>query len=331
MGRSVLFLVLAVLLGRVAPCPAQAPASVPQLPCARDERATGNGKNGGEETEGQDKKANGAKEPKHIRDNAFLVEEAANQEPGVVQHIFNWVNVWDRAPRERTRDLAFAYTMELPLGSQTHQFSFTTLFVSNFSRPNDGPAEQQGGVGDTILNYRYQLLADDNFLWCAPRFGLILPTGDERFGLGRGQLGYLFNLPISRYTDLFDFHFNAGFIFIPNVAAFLNDGSRSPRQDPHVFNLGVSAFWKPKTNLHFFVEALWLESQDIDNLGFRDHLTQVFINPGVRWAVYQGEEVEWVLGVSVPVGVTRDAPDIGVFAYMSIEHDFRKSKKKDKD
>src|SRR5687767_12637411 len=34
-----------------------------------------------------------AKEPpKHIRDNAFLVEEAFNQEKGDAQHIFNWIN-----------------------------------------------------------------------------------------------------------------------------------------------------------------------------------------------------------------------------------------------
>jgi hypothetical protein len=33
-----------------------------------------------------------------------------------------------------------------------------------------------------------------------------------------------------------------------------------------------------------------------------------------------------VLAVSVPIGLTRDTPDIGVIAYMSIEHPFRKLK-----
>src|SRR5262245_35729829 len=69
-------------------------------------------------------------EKKHIRDNAFLVEEAYNQEKGVVQHIFNWVNLWDRTNESRTRDFLATYTMELPLGSQTHQFSFTTQCVT---------------------------------------------------------------------------------------------------------------------------------------------------------------------------------------------------------
>lgn len=289
------------------------------------------------------------KEPEHIRDNAFLVEEAFNQDPGVVQHIFNWINFWDRTSEGRTRDFVFAYTMELPLGSQTHQFSFTTQFLTAFAKPNDGPAVQQGDIGDTFLNYRYQLLADDDFLWCAPRFSLILPTGDERFGLGTGQLGYQFNLPVSRYGDLFDFHFNAGLTYVPNVSAFLTvaedapgrelpadiepspgstnqptGGGRSPRHDLHGYNLGASVFWKPRTNLNFFVEALALWNEEIDDVGLRDRVTQVFVNPGVRYAICQFEEVEWVIGVSVPVGLTPDTPDIGVFAYMSVEHAFRK-------
>lgn len=55
--------------------------------------------------------------------------------------------------------------------------------------------------------------------------------------------------------------------------------------------------------------------------------TQVYVNPGVRYAVCQFEEVEWVIGVSAPVGLTRDTPDIGIFAYMLIEHSFRKIRK----
>ncbi len=262
--------------------------------------------------------------PAHIRDNAFLVEEAFNQETGVVQHIFNWVHAWDRTTLSRTRDFAFAYTMEVPLGSQDHQFSFTTQFLSGFEKARGDPGANQGGVGDTFLNYRYQLLADDDFLWCAPRASLIVPTGDERFDLGTGRLGYQFNLPISRYGDQFDFHFNAGFTYVPNVSVPLN-GAKSMPQDLRGYNLGGSVFWKPETNLHFFVEVLGLHNEAIDELGVRAPTTQIFLNPGVRYAICQFEDVEWVVGVSVPIGLTRDTPDIGVFAYMSIEHAMRKA------
>lgn len=262
--------------------------------------------------------------PSHIRDNAFLVEEAFNQEPGDVQHIFNWVNAWDRSPEGHTRDFTFAFTMELPLGSQTHQFSFTTQFDDGIELPDNATPVQQGGVGDTFLNYRYQLLANDEFLWCAPRFSLIVPTGDERFGLGNGEVGYQFNLPVSRYGDRFDFHFNAGYTITPDVDAQLPTAFPLIEHDLHGANLGGSFFWKPKVNLHFFLESLALWNDEIDDVGSRIDVNQVFLNPGVRYAVCQFDEVEWVIGVSVPVGLTPDTPDVGMFVYMSVEHAFRK-------
>ena len=258
--------------------------------------------------------------PEHIRDNGFLVEEAVNQEAGVVQHIFNWIHLWGSSPAGRTRDFAFSYTMELPLGSQKHQFSFTTQFLTTFESPDS----QRGDVGDTFLNYRYQLLANDAFLWCAPRATLILPTGDKRLGLGTGELGYQFNLPISKYGEQFDGHFNAGATYIPGVSMPLAAGFVSPEFDLRGVNLGASVYWKPRTFLHFFVETLALWNEKIDEFGFRDHTTLLFVNPGVRWAIRQFDDVEWVVGVSAPIGLTRDTPDIGVFAYMSIEYAFRK-------
>lgn len=279
-----------------------------------------NGKN----AEDDSKESQRPRQPQHTRDNAFLVEEAYNQEPGVVQHIFNIINQWDRVPGVRTRDFLASYTMELPLGSQTHQFSFTAQLLSSFEKTDAGAVAQPGGIGDTFLNYRYQLLADDDFLWCAPRWTLIVPTGDERLGLGTGQVGYQFNLPISRYGEYFDCHFNIGATLIPRVSAVLDDGTRSPRHDLRAYNLGYSVFWKPRTDLHLFVEALALWNEEIHEEGFRHNITQVFLNPGFRWVIAQFEDVEWVLGASVPVGLTRDSPDIGLFLYMSVEHTFRK-------
>jgi hypothetical protein len=268
--------------------------------------------------------AGGEDEPEHIRDNAFLVEEAFNQEAGEVQHISNWIILWDRFAGGHSRDFANTYTMEIPLGSQKHQFSFTTQFLTAFEHLNNSAATQDADVGDTFLNYRLQLLASDEFLWCAPRASLIVPTADRRFGRGTGQAGYQFNLPISKYGDKFDFHFNSGFTIFPNVVATLPSGIHSPRYDLRGYNIGASVFYKPRVDLHFFVEALYLSNEEIDEFGARGDSSQMFINPGLRYAVCQFEQVEWVLGVSVPVGLTANSPDVGVFAYMSIEHIFRK-------
>src|SRR5206468_7864303 len=58
-----------------------------------------------------------------IEDNSFLIEEAYNQEPGVVQHIFQ--AVYSNDPRQR--GWAFAFTQEWPIYGQDHQFSYTIL------------------------------------------------------------------------------------------------------------------------------------------------------------------------------------------------------------
>jgi hypothetical protein len=47
------------------------------------------------------------------------------------------------------------------------------------------------------------------------------------------------------------------------------------------------------------------------------------LDPGVRAALYTGDEIQWVGGLGVPIGLSEDAPDIGVFIYMSVEHNFR--------
>src|SRR6266581_556449 len=60
-----------------------------------------------------------------IMDNSFLIEEAYNQEPGIVQHIFNTVYSIDdlSQPRQRRTDLSF--TQDWPAYGQAHQFSYT--------------------------------------------------------------------------------------------------------------------------------------------------------------------------------------------------------------
>jgi hypothetical protein len=75
-----------------------------------------------------------------IQDNSFLIEEAYNQERGVVQHIFTF-------SRTHSGTWAGTFNEEWPLGSVRHQFSYTPIFVRN-----DGVRSN-----DFALNYRLQL------------------------------------------------------------------------------------------------------------------------------------------------------------------------------
>jgi hypothetical protein len=284
------------------------------------EKANGKNGNGNEKAE---------EPPEHLSDNSFLVEEAYNQEPGVVQHIFNWVHYWDKANGTKTRVFLFAYTMELPICTQTHQFSFVLPFQHFYERFGTLPADEEGGVGDIFLNYRLQMLTEEPCSWLptvTSRFSVLLPTGDEDRGLGLGKLGYQFNQLISKEVEPFAFHFNAGVTYAPGISVLLEEGVLSPERDLLSYNLGGSVIYLVNYDFNLMLELVAFWNEGLDDLGNSERTTEVILNPGMRYAVFTGEEVQWVLGISAPIGLTKDAPDIGVFAYMSVEHDFLKTK-----
>jgi hypothetical protein len=141
-----------------------------------------------------------------IEDNSFLIEEAYNQEPGVVQHIFTAHYNND----SRRRGWEFSFTQEWPIVSQNHQFSYT---IPSYHLVENG--DRQNGVGDVLLSYRYQLLEEDgNKFAFAPRFSLILPSGSRKRGTGDGVVGYEWQLPFStKVTGQFALHANLGLIY----------------------------------------------------------------------------------------------------------------------
>lgn len=57
-----------------------------------------------------------------IEDNSFLIEEAINQEAGVIQHIFTTAYA--------DGDIVYSYTQELPLRNDRHQLSFGLSYAS---------------------------------------------------------------------------------------------------------------------------------------------------------------------------------------------------------
>src|SRR4029077_20718933 len=123
---------------------------------------------------------------KGIQDNSFFIEEAYNQEPGVVQHILNVPINFINGSREITP----SFTQEWPVFSQTHQFSYTIPYAFT---------ENDNGMEDMRLNYRLQAFMEDKYTPAfAPRLSLVLPTGDSDKGFGAGVVGYEFNLPFSK-------------------------------------------------------------------------------------------------------------------------------------
>ncbi len=101
---------------------------------------------------------------KGIQDNSFFVEEAYNQEPGIVQHIINVPAFFTSGNKE----VSFIFTQEWPIFSQTHQFSYTIPYTF---------AESENGFEDILLNYRLQALMEgERTPAFAPRFSLVTPS-----------------------------------------------------------------------------------------------------------------------------------------------------------
>jgi hypothetical protein len=176
-----------------------------------------------------------------ITDNSFLVEEAFNQEAGVVQNIFTWT---------RTQGGAWAanFTQEWPVPGMRHQLSYSLLYLNN----GEGT-----GIGDALLNYRFQLREETaGGPAISPRLSLILPTGREAEGLGAGTAGLQFNLPLSKQFGDFYVHANAGYTWLPDVQ--------------HTTLLAGSVIWRVAPMLNLLLEGVGALDESVTvSPGFR--------------------------------------------------------------
>ena len=243
---------------------------------------------------------------KGIQDNSFFVEEAYNQEPGVVQHILNVPINFINGSREITP----SFTQEWPVFSQTHQFSYTIPYAFT---------EEDNGMEDMRLNYRLQALTEDEWTPAfAPRLSLVLPTGDRDKGLGTGVVGYETNLPFSKIiSDRWTLHFNAGISVFPNA------------RDHHLtnYNLGASAIYAVSRDFNLMLETVAGWNEDITEGELApeptvDRATTALVSPGARYAFNLPNDAQLVVGVALPIGLTSDSPDWGMFFYCSFEHPF---------
>jgi Putative MetA-pathway of phenol degradation len=253
-----------------------------------------------------------ASEPvaKGIQDNSFFIEEAYNQEPGVVQHIFNLPIDFANGSRE----IAPSFTQEWPILSQTHQFSYTIPFVFT---------EEDNGMEDMRLNYRLQAFMEDKYTPAfAPRLSLVLPTGDRDKNFGTGVVGYETNLPFSKIvSDRWTLHFNAGMSVFPNA-----------HQSRHLtnYNVGASAIYAVSRDFNLMLETVAGWNEDIAEGVFAfeetvERSTTAIISPGARYAFNLSNDAELVIGAALPIGLTPDSPDWGMFFYCSFEHPFLRS------
>jgi hypothetical protein len=243
-------------------------------------------------------------EPFAITDNSFLVEEAFNQERGVVQNIFNGL----RAGGAWTA----TFTQEWPVPADTHQFSYTVSWLQ--SSPGSG-------IGDTLLNYRYQALMESAGRPAfSPRLSLMLPSGNADRGRGYGAMGLQVNLPFSKQRGDVYLHWNAGMTWVPR--AKIDRDRRELLTSPF---LAGSAIYRLRPMLNLMLESVVSFNAVPEELTGTTHSTSVTLSPGARGGWNLGEK-QIVIGVAVPVTWTGGSHDQALFTYFSYELPFKKEK-----
>jgi DtxR family Mn-dependent transcriptional regulator len=244
----------------------------------------------------------GGPTPFEIADNSFLVEEAFNQEAGIFQNIFNAMRsngVWEPT-----------FTQEWPIGTQTHQLSYTLSWLSGGDTT---------GFGDTLVNYRYQAMLDGpGRVAFSPRISLILPTGSSERGIGMGSSGLQVNLPFSKQMNDVTWHWNAGLTWFSAV--------ESPRPEKEVSLmspfLAGSGIYRVLPMLHLMVEGV-VNFDEYPTLDGTASETFYTLSPGVRGGWNIGDQ-QLILGVAVPVTWGAGEKDTGTFFYLSYELPFKR-------
>jgi hypothetical protein len=248
--------------------------------------------------------------PFEISDNSFFVEEAFNQETGVFQNIFGAMR--------SNGGWTSTFTQEWPVGSQTHQFSYTAAFLDT---------RGHAGFGDTLLNYRYQALVErPGRPAFSPRLSLVIPSGDSEDGLGQGSWGLQMNLPFSKQRGDWYLHWNAGFTWLADATRTLhvsNDMAVVRHESLTSPFVAGSAIYRLRPMFNLMLESVLLFDESLDAVG--TSRTKTFtLSPGCRGGWNIGEK-QVVAGVAVPVSWTEGESDTGVFLYFSYELPFKKN------
>jgi hypothetical protein len=251
-----------------------------------------------------------------IQDNSFLIEEAYNQDYGVVQHINNFTYL------AQSKSWVYSFTQEWPVDpAPKNQLSYTLLALH-------APVIGSGiGFGDVALNYRYQLVGGgDTRVAVAPRFSLLLPVGDSVLARGAGGVGFQTNWAMSVVVNKqLTTHWNAGATVVPNGKDTSGD-----RAATYAYNLDNSLVWTLRPRFNALLETVFIRAENVSGPVHTQWSDQLLLNPGIRWAYNFSSGLQIVPGISMPVGVGPSSGEKGVFFYLSFEHPYRKIPRKEK-
>jgi len=93
------------------------------------------------------------------------------------------------------------------------------------------------------------------------------------------------------------------------------------------YNVGASAIYAISSDFNLMLEALAGSNEDVAEDIFAieasvERSTTAIISPDARYAFNLPNDTQIVIGAALPIGLTSDSPDWGMFLYFSLEHPF---------
>lgn len=241
-----------------------------------------------------------------IKDNSFLIEEAYNQEAGVVQ----WI-VTAQHFASPFRYWGLGLTNELPLHGMRHQFSWTV--------PVETDQSDTFRWGRVALHYRYQLLDGSRGIAIAPRVSASLATNPS-YSTDSDAIEWQANLPVSiEVTDIVIMHLNVGTTYSPGHSSIARVDGALQNETLMSYALGGSIVLLAHPNLNVMTELVHASSEEFVSESKIDRSTETIVNPGIRFAINKPFG-QFVPGIGIPIRMSEGETDIGVFGYLSFEH-----------
>lgn len=233
-------------------------------------------------------------QPMSIEDNSFLLEEAFNQSPGIIQYT--------ASAKFHHGTAALNFEFELPIRGESHQLSFSIpakVFQSNT------------GMEDLVFSYRPLLSGRQRWLMLTPKISVILPTGNFAHGLGNGTFGLEWNIAMTkRISRKLISHINAGssYSLCDTQLEILEKRLQSRFA-------GMSVIFAVARRFDLLAEVI---AADEVSAPVKSHLSLIG-NPGFRLLLnINGFAV--VPGMSTPIEILSGRPRLSqVLFYLSIE------------
>ena len=155
----------------------------------------------------------------------------------------------------------------------------------------------------------------------SPRVSAILPTSTGEADVD--AWGVQFNLPFSKQTGDWYWHWNGGFTWLPRAESLTVDDQIGSRVDLMSPFLAGSGIYRVRQMFNLMLESV-LRFDELTGDGTQTERQTAFVlSPGFRGGWNVGEQ-QIIVGAAVPVTWVDGGTETGLILYLSYELPFKK-------